>query len=359
MKIIIFCLSGVGNTILFTPTLKELCANLPNAKITLLVAKQPFAEPVKGSDLVENIVVFEQNGLWSKLALLWKLRSSKYDYSITAFPSNRWQHNLFAFLVGAKTRITHSYQVAKLRTLSFLQNKKVSAIEGIHDVEQNLRLLEPLRIEKNAPVLEPFFYLLDEDKEFAKEFWNKNALRGEFVVGIHPGGDRRYAYKRWSKESFVHLIEKLVNEKRAKILLFAGPDEELFVEDIKEQLSKSERVYLIRRTGLKKVAALISECSCFICNDSGLGHVAAALRVKTLSIMGPTIHTRISPYGKRANFVRTGIECSPCLKYPFQATNSRIKCDKNMKCMRELQVDTVFKAIETLLENLPSPISKQ
>ena len=349
MKIIVFCLSGIGNTILFTPTLRVLCENLPQAEITLLVAKEAFAEPVRGSDLADKIVVFERMGLWSKLILLYKLRITKYDYSIMAFPSNRWQHNLFAFLVGARTRITHSYSFAKIRTLSFLQNEKVRSVESIHDVEQNLKLLAPLGIGDDVATPDPFFQLLNEDKEFADEFWNENALRGEFVVGIHPGGDRRYTYKRWDKESFVHLIKKLIDEKGAKVLLFAGPDEELFVEGINERLSNGKGVYSIRRTGLKKVAALISKCNCFVCNDSGLGHVAAALGVKTLAIFGPTIHTRISPYGEHANIVRTGIECSPCLKYPFHATRNKIKCAEEIKCLNGIKVDKVYEAAVSLL----------
>lgn len=350
MKIIIFCLSGIGNTILFTPALRILRQNYPQAQITFLAAKAAFAEPVKGSDLVDDIVVFEKRPTLRKLALLWKLRRAKYDYSITAFPSNKWQHNVFAFLVGAKNRITHSYKVAKLRTLSFLQNMKVKAIEDIHDVEQNLNLLKPLGITNN-PDLEKqlLFHLSDEEREFADIFWNKNALKGEFVNGIHPGCSKQNDYRRWPQSSFVEFIEKLIDEKNAEILLFAGPDEELFVESIYKQLRDSSRVHLIMRTGLNKVAALISKCDCLVCTDSGLGHIAAALGVNILAIFGPAIHTRTSPYGKNANIVRTGIECSPCLKYPFNATHSNIKCDKDRKCLKELHVDTIFETLELLL----------
>jgi heptosyltransferase-2 len=349
MKIIIFNLSGIGNSILFTPALRRLREKCPQAQITFLAARAVYAEPLKGSELVNDIIVFEQKLFRDKLALLWKLRRAKYDYSITVFPSNRWQHNVFAFFVGAKTRITHSYQVAKLRTLSFLQNEKFRAVEDIHDVEQNLKLLVPLGIEDNGSIKNPLFHLLDEDREQAVRFWNENRLEDEFVVGMHPGCSKQNAYKRWPQSSFVELIKKLVHERNAKILLFAGPDEELFVRDIYKQFMDSRRVYLVTRTGLRKVAALISKCDCFICTDSGLGHVAAALGIKTLAILGPTMSTRISPYGKHTTIVRAGIECSPCLKYPFHATHNKIKCDKNIKCLKELHVDTVYGAIESLL----------
>lgn len=350
MKIIIFCLSGIGNTILFTPVLRALRESYPNAQTILLAAKAAFAEPVRGSAVVDDIVVFEQGPILDKIALLWRLRKARYDFSITAFPSNKWQHNLFAFLVGAKNRITHSYKVARLRTLSFLQNTKVQAVEDVHDVQQNLNLLEPLGI-ISGPGTEKklLFHLSDEEIGFASDFWNENALGGEFVVGVHPGCNRKNPYKRWPEDSFVELISKLIAHKNARVILFAGPDEESFVQGIYRQIEERAKTYLIERTGLKKVAALISRCNCFICTDSGLGHIAAALRVRTLAIFGPAMHTRVSPYGKTAHIVRTGIECSPCLKYPFYATHSNIKCDEGMRCLKELRVATVFKALESVL----------
>ena len=135
MKILVILASGIGNSILFGPTLKEIRKNHPQARIDLFVTKKAFAEPFTQSNLINK--VYSYNGVKTLI----ELRKQKYDTSITAFPSNRWQFNLFAFIVGAKLRITHAYKVGKIKTLSFLQNKKTLAkiINGIDEgVDENL-----------------------------------------------------------------------------------------------------------------------------------------------------------------------------------------------------------------------------
>jgi len=350
MRVIVFCLSGMGNTVLFTPTLRALRKSYPKAHVTLLVAKAVFAEPVNGSGLVDEVLVFSGQSVFGKIGLLWKLRMAKYDYSVTAFPSNRWQHNLFSFLVGARIRITHSYQSARLRTLSFLQNRKVPAVEGIHDVEQNLQLLGTFDSGAISADLDsqPFFHLAQGDKSFAEDFWAKHALKDKLVIGIHAGCDRKSSYKRWPESSFVELTRLVIDERDAWVLLFAGPDEEQHVEEIHRLFVGSDRVHLVKATPLKKVAALIARCDCFICNDSGLGHVAAAVGTRTIAIFGPTMYVRIAPYGEDTAVVRQDTHCSPCSQYPFGATNGRVPCRNHRACLVGLQPATVLEAVDSL-----------
>src|SRR3989344_5606965 len=167
MKILIILASGIGNSILFSPTLKQLRKSLPNAQIDLFAYKPAFAEPFKGSNLSNNIINYQGP------STLLRLRKQHYDISITAFPSNKWQFNVFAFLVGAKQRITHSYKVGRISTLSFLQNRKILANENLHDVEQNLNLLKLLNIK--APKKRELFFQISKDNEkWANNFIKEN-----------------------------------------------------------------------------------------------------------------------------------------------------------------------------------------
>jgi len=348
-KILVICASGIGNTILFTPTLETLRKEI-KVKITLFVTKQEFAEPISGSRLVDEIMVFDNDkNLFEKIKNIIKLRREKFDYSITAFPSNRWQFNIFAFLVGAKKRITHSYKVGKLRTLSFLQDVKVPAKERLHDVEQNLNLLRALNINPKRKKRELLFYVNSEDKEFANEWLKKNKIsKKNFLVGIHPGCKKSTRYRRWPKENFVKIINNLIKRKK-KMLLFAGPDEIEEVIWMYNQYKEKDRVFLIREKGLKHAAALIAKCRMFICTDSGLGHIATALRVPTLAIFGPAQASRTRPYGKYGHYISSNLPRSSCLKYPFQSTSSKIKCKKNFKYLTNIKVEGVMRRINKIL----------
>lgn len=344
-KILVICASGIGNTILFTPTLKALREKLPKAKIIFLVTKPGFAEPIGGSGVVDEVIVFNDGkGLLEKIKLIIKLRRKKFDYSITAFPSNRWQFNLFAFLIGAKKRVTHSYKVGKWQTLSFLQNIKIAADDNLHDVQQNLNLLEALKValpeEKKL-----LFYLSEKERKSAEEFWKANNLSDSFVVGVHPGsGGIQQEAKRWPVEKFAELCNRLIKEKSAKILIFGGREEEEIKNKIKKLIVKN-RAYIIN-TSLKNVAALIQRCNIFISNDSGLMQIAVAVGTKkVIGIFGPTTPIRTSPYGGRNQIITSGVSCSPCLRYPFHSTTGKIQCKRDFKCLKKIKIEDILKKL--------------
>lgn len=347
-KILVICASGVGNTILFTPTLNAIRRARPKAKITLFVTNPIFAEPVKGSQLVDEIITFYDKSLLNKIRLIIKLRLKKYDCSITAFPSNKWQFNLLAFLIGAKKRISHSYKVGGIKTLSLLQNVKVPVNETLHDVDQNLNLLKPLKI-SSPQEKRLLFFLSEKEKESAEKFWRENNLNDNFVVGIHPGsGGIEQEDKRWPLDKYIKLCNRLIKKEKAKILIFGGQGEEKLKNQIKNSVVKNQSFVI--NSSLKLAAALIQKCNLFIANDSGLMHIAAAKGVKTIGIFGPTNYKRTAPYGENCYIVRKKFPCSPCLTYPFYSTSSAIKCKENTRCIKEIKVDEVMDKIDKLLK---------
>jgi len=308
MKILIVLASGIGNSILFGPTLKALRKNFDNAKIDIFSYKPSFAEPFVGSDLVNKVIYFEG------IKTLFSLRKEKYDISITAFPSNKWQFNLFAFLAGAKKRITHSYNAGKIITLSFLQNCKIPADENLHDVEQNLNLLKLLNI--NLPTdKELFFKINKENEKYAEEFIEKNNLCGVCLIGVHPGSGP-LEFKRAPEKLFINKINSIKNKDKV-VLIFGGSEEKEIKEKIKNMIKIKS---FIINENLKNVAALIARCDYFITNDTGLMHIAVAVKKpKVFAFFQGTNPTRTRPYSKKAKLI---LLKENRLKYPFYSTKA-------------------------------------
>ncbi len=338
MKILLILASGIGNTILFTPTLRCLRKHFPNSKIDLFSQKTAFVEPIKDSSLINDIYIFEG------IKTLLTVRKNKYDVSITAFPSNKWQFNLFAYVAGAKKRITHSYKTNALRTVSFLQNEKILADEKIHDVDQNMNLLKPLGIDLSDEPKELLFHTTKQDDQFAKQWlYDKKISSDDFIVGIHSGCNKENKYRRWPKKHFVELIERLSIENK-RVLLFSGPDEKEETESIYEK-AKTENVFLIEGFTLKQTASMIAHCDLFINTDSGLGHIATAKKVETIALFGPAQPSRTRPFGKHGHHITLNLPCSPCMRYPFETTHSKIECKNSMECLKKITPDLVIKKI--------------
>lgn len=95
-------------------------------------------------------------------------------------------------------------------------------------------------------------------------------------VAIHPTGS--HIEKIWPQRKFVALAKKLVQRGYEPTFLVAPAEREAWQHD--HEASRSLRSF----DRLADVAAWIAESGWFIGNDSGLGHLASALGVPTLTL---------------------------------------------------------------------------
>lgn len=356
-KILVISVSGIGNTVLLTPLLGVLRRNYPEYKIDFLTVDYGMADVVNRGGLVDDVFLLPK-GFFAVFDFLFTLRKKKYDYSITAFPSNRWEFNALSFLIGARYRITHSYQYHRLRTLSFLQNTKIPAREGDHDVKQNINLLSAFGLTPEHEKIELRFYLSREEREFAEQFCQENGLEKMYLVGLHPGAGTQQMKqlqgetKRWPAEKFARLADRLIQELGVRVLIFGG-QEELAIKMRVRELSQYGDKMIIVSGRLGDIAAVIKKCSIFISNDSGLMHIAAALHVPTVGIFGPTNSTRTAPFGKNCFVIKSDVLCKYPLRYPFYSTSSRMRHSESCKCLEYISVNRVFvKVCEIIIRNI-------
>jgi heptosyltransferase-2 len=127
------------------------------------------------------------------------------------------------------------------------------------------------------------------------------------VVGLHVGA--RIAVRRWDEASFAEVVRHLRAEADFHLVLFPDPDGygrglTPLADACREGLSVTE------------LAAELGACDLVIGNDSGPGHIAAALGVPVLAIFGPTDPDRYRPFGAENHVVIRDI-CAfrPCSDY--------------------------------------------
>ncbi len=303
--------SGLGNSILLSPTIQRLRSARPEWVINLYVYKELFGIPYRGSDLCNQIIV--QDGYTPPPRLL----RTSYDLSVCAFPSNRWQYHALTRFIGANRRIAHDYPVGYWRTLRFLETDLVPAQPQLHDVAQNMNLLKPLNLPVNDPP-DPQFYLSSDEDRKAEQFLQEHGLANKHLIGIHPGSGP-LSWKRAPLSVFL----KLINERgsdASHVLVFGGPEE----RNLQEQASNRIDIELDLRSyvisaPLKKAAALIDQCELFISNDTGLSHVAAALGVPNqITIFNGTNPVRTRPWRPDVELIQMK---KNQMEYPFTATS--------------------------------------
>ncbi len=347
MKILILALSGIGDALMFTPALQVLRKELPEAQIDALVMFGGVKDIYERNPDLNNVFHFDfiKEGPLHSIKYILSLRK-KYDASINVYPSNRKEYNVINFLIGADKRAAAKYLRKDLQNLGDLNNIRVPEDDLVHNVQTNIRLVEKLLDKKFNDEPSLVFPLKMEDENFALKFFKDNNINdSDFLIGFHPGSAtlKNQEKRRWEPEKFSELARRLITEKNARILIFGGPEERELKRNIKN-LIDSENCYVIESGNLAESAALMARCNVFVSNDSSLMHVASALKLKVVAILGPTNPHYIHPWKTEHKIVRLALDCSPCFIYSPRPLIC-FRDDVLFKCIKELTVDMVYDAV--------------
>lgn len=352
MKILIIALSGIGDALMFSPALKLLREKYPSARIDILSMFKGVEELYRRNPDVTNVYYWEfmkENPFKSLLYVL-KLRKMKYDATINVYPSNRWPYNLISFLIGAQIRIGHNYNHTNIRSLNFLNNKKIKEDDLKHNVVENVSLLKFLDVDipEQMPPLQVL--LNPEDKLTAQNWLKDNKINNsELIIGFHAGSAtlKNHINRRWAPEKYAKLAKKLVEDFGAKILLFGGPEEYKLNEYIKSLAG--DNVYVVEVKSLMTSAAIMQHCKLFIVNDSGLMHVASGLKLPVITIFAYTNPNYVHPWMTNYILIRHDLSCSPCFYYSPRPAKCKLKENK-FKCITEISVEEVLLNVEHMMK---------
>ena len=107
------------------------------------------------------------------------------------------------------------------------------------------------------------------------------------------------------------------------------------------------------RLSLLQSAALAARCASFVSNDTGMGHVAAAMGTPVVAIFGPTVPAfGFKPHGADHQIVETSLSCRPC------SSHGGNKCPIGTHdCMRNISVNQVMNTVTVLLGKSESSVN--
>ena len=343
-RIVIPIVAGIGNALLATPMVRRIKRAIPNCRITILARIDAMAEVFRRMPEVDETIVTGKGlrGIWKNIS---ESRRRHPDFYLVPFPSNRWQYSLLALTSGAKRKLLHAYPVGYWRAMHFI-GERMPAVKGIHDVRQNLNLLQLMNIEPGEPEA-PAFELRDNDRLAADSL-----LRGieSHPIAVHAGSAKTVLAraKRWPAEYYAQLIDRLEEQFGRRIMLIEGPDERGVSDEILPH-TKTSRPAVVRLTGpLGEAAAILQRSQLYVGSDSGLAHLAAAVGTPPVTIFAPADPERVCPFGYRHLVVQAATPCAPCFEYPWKTPYPKMCCREPF-CIETVTVDAVItKAHEAL-----------
>ena len=327
------------------PILKPLKIACPQAEITMLVPSSaaPLLEqhPYCNKVIAWNAPWFypvSQIGNLSYQQMRMQLRKEKYDLIIEARGDIR-DITVLTFAVRAKYRLSYGYGGGE-----YLLTHTAPYPEIIHKVDGHLNLIRHIGVPVLPDDKTMKVYLANNEIRVAKETLSKMGIpENSVIIGIQPGG--RKALKSWSPDKYGALAKWLSTEYNAQIVVTGTAEESALLEQM--QQSTGVPLYLLAgKTTIRELAAILSVCHLFICNDSAPMHLAAAVNTPTLAIFGPSKSLETAPYGDIHQVVE--------LDYPCRWTCDEDQCYyKNyQECLTALPVELVTEKARMMLDGL-------
>ncbi|WP_349616368.1 lipopolysaccharide heptosyltransferase I [Azotobacter salinestris] len=160
--------------------------------------------------------------------------------------------------------------------------------------------------------------------------------------------------KHWPESYWRELAERMIAEGWAVRLPWGNAAEQARAERIAEGLAAAE---VLPRTNLAGIAGILAGASACVAVDTGLGHLAAALDVPTISLYGPTDPRLTGAYGRHQRHLTSDYPaCVPCLQKtcsyrPTEEDRQRLDLSREQPvCFSRLAPQRVAGELQTLLD---------
>lgn len=335
-RILIRATNWVGDAVMSMPAFEAVRENFPKSHIAVLA--RPWVAPLYESHPAANEVISYTRGYgyWKDfsefLRVIRFVRSLRFEMAVLF--QNAIEAALIARLAGIKIRIGYNTDGRGfLLSHSVVRGKEVLKL---HQVEYYLTVLRALGWD--APTKDPGLRASPESVTRARSLLSSRGIQDhDLVVGLSPGAAYGPA-KRWPVERFAAIGDRAIRDWGAKVVVI-GTEKEKALGETLISATAPGAVNFCGMTGIGDALALIKRCRLFVSNDSGLMHVAAALKVPTVAIFGSTDSVATGPRGKNARVVKQDLECSPCLKP---------ECSSGYRCLLAVQPEDVWREMEKL-----------
>ena len=282
-RIAVFRALQLGDMLCAVPVLRALRASYPDATVTLIGL--PWARQLVGryDRYIDDFIAFPGHPGMPERApqldampgFLAEVQQRRLDLALQLHGSGRLTNALVS-LFGAERCAGFSEPSAYHPA----DGTFITWPEGGNEVRRLLALAEALGLAPCGEWLE--FPVHDADRAELRELAGAGGWEldpGEYAC-IHPGA--RHAVKRWAPERFAAVADGLAAQGLSVVL--TGTAHEAPVTRAVARAMRSPAIDAAGPMSLGALAALLRDARLVVCNDTGVSHLAAALRVPSVVI---------------------------------------------------------------------------
>jgi ADP-heptose:LPS heptosyltransferase len=300
MRILALVPGGIGDQILFFPTIDNLKGRYPDSEIDVIVEPRSIAA-YRVSKSVHKVIPFDfkdANGPADWGNLLGIVRDREYEVVLSL--GRKFGVGFFLWLTGIPIRIGFDSRISKLFLSDPVElNLNQYAAWMFHDLVRGLGITDPC---PDLKIVVP-----KTDLDWAEAEQQRLGIKDSGYVLIHGGeskperalgADRVYPVKQW---------QQIVNDLQTRqpnipVAIVKGADDGEFIESL---LALCPALRVISPPDIGKLAATIAGANLMLCTNGGPMQLAVAVGTYTIALFGPSDPEKLLPKNGRAIAVKS------------------------------------------------------
>ncbi|MFC5407896.1 glycosyltransferase family 9 protein [Larkinella bovis] len=320
-KFLLIRFSSIGDIVLTTPVMRCLKQQVPGAEVHFCT-KRGFQTLVESNPYIDKGIYLDGN----LNDLIRQLRTERYDYIIDLH--NNLRTTLIKLRLGVPSRSFDKLNWEKWLYVRF----KLPSMPDLHIVDRYLKTVEPFGVVNDGKGLD---YVIPY-KDMVETEWLPPTHRRRFVAYAIGG---QHNTKKLPVARMVELCRKI----NFPVVLLGGKEDTAAGEEIRRALGDHLIYNACGKYNLNQSASLLQQSALVFSHDTGLMHIAAALKKKVYSIWGSTT-PQLGMYPYKTQFIaleNKPLRCRPCSKIGYD------RCPLgHFKCMNELPFDFDLKELK-------------
>lgn len=288
MRMLALVPGGVGDQLLFFPTLETLKQQYPETAIDVVVEPRSVSA-YKVCSSVAQVIPFDyndRNSLADFGNLLGIIRDREYNAVVSL--GRRFSVRFLLWLTGIPERISFEGKGNFLLSKTVPLNQDQYAAAMYHD------LLKGFDIGATCPPIK--ISVAKTDLDWATNEQKRLGIAGGYI-SIH-GGSSALALKKgidkiYPVDSWVAIAQDLQAKlPKLPIVLIKGPEDAEFVSQLTAKLPNA---LVVSPPDIGKLAAIIAAANLFLCTDSAPMHLGVAVGTNMVALFGPTSPEKLLP----------------------------------------------------------------
>jgi len=358
-RILVIRLDLIGDLVLSLTVVRALKRTYPEAEIDLLAI--PASAKVASFDPhLAEIITYDPN-IWRRpkallspknwrnaLALRCQLQARHYDLAISVY--GNWAATV-AVLSGAKRRVGFRSEGFP----GFMTDNVPGGIPGRwrhwspvddkHEVDYCLALAQTAGATITTADRIPRLFVDEATLRVTEQLLQQVGVEspGKSLIVCHINSNNGQS-KRWPIPYWATLLDRLIREKDAQVILTGAPSDLPQIESVIQRMQQRP-INLAGKTSLAQLVALLQKANLLISGDSGPLHMGVACNTPIIGIYGPTNPALGGPVSPDATVLRSTIWCSPC----YNAKDTADCRFYTTQCMKNITPTQLFETVQQKL----------